>query len=97
MKFNLPDAALAAADADKLRVGNVYPARGGKGTAFWVVVAITESGASCLGLDREGNISSTVSYSRYVFEGGQYTKGRPCIGFVEGLEGMQLDVQWGCA
>lgn len=45
--------------------GNVYPAKGGRkapGTEFWLVVAVTGTGAHCVGYDRDGNPVSTTSY-----------------------------------
>lgn len=45
--------------------GNVYPAKGGRktpGTEFWLVVAVSNTGAHCVGYDRNGNPVSTTSY-----------------------------------
>lgn len=45
--------------------GNIYPAHGGRrkpGTEYWLVVAVSETGAHCLGYDADGNPVSTASY-----------------------------------
>lgn len=45
--------------------GNVYPAKGGRktpGTEFWLVVAVSDTGAHCVGYDRNCNPVSTASY-----------------------------------
>lgn len=45
--------------------GNVYPAKGGKrteNTAFWLVVACSNTGAHCIGLNTAGEPVSTTSY-----------------------------------
>lgn len=54
-----------------VRVGDVFNARGGRGrTALWVVVSLGCEGttAHMLGLDEEGAIISTASYSVSYFE-----------------------------
>jgi len=45
--------------------GNIYPAKGGRkspGTEFWLVVAVSATGAHCLGFDERGYPCSTTSY-----------------------------------
>lgn len=45
--------------------GNIYPAMGGRrspGTAFWLVVACSETSAHCIGFNNEGEPVSTTSY-----------------------------------
>ena len=45
--------------------GNVYPAMGGKktpGTDFWLVVAVSNTGAHCIGFDSDGAPVSTTTY-----------------------------------
>lgn len=95
MKFNIPDALQREVQDATVRIGNVYPAKGGKGTAFFVVVAIHKDSACLLGIDRDGNITSCTSYYKSVLEGGSYREPRPIMGFVEGLEELTFDVQWG--
>ncbi|MDE2102704.1 MAG: hypothetical protein KGL39_36000 [Patescibacteria group bacterium] len=93
MKFNLPEVADLTL-SNEVQVGNVYSAKGGKGTAFWVVVAVSERGVTCLGMNRAGEITSATSYGRHVFEGGAYSTGRPVLGHVAGLGDLSFDVQW---
>lgn len=45
--------------------GNIYPAKGGRkspGTEWWLVVAVSETGAHCIGFDADGRPCSTASY-----------------------------------
>lgn len=51
-------------DADVLP-GNVYPAMGGKktpGTDFWLVIAVSNTGAHCIGFNADGEPVSTTTY-----------------------------------
>lgn len=51
-------------DADVLP-GNVYPAMGGKktpGTDFWLVIAVSNTGAHCIGFNSDGEPVSTTTY-----------------------------------
>lgn len=60
--------------------GNIYPAKGGRrnpGTSFWLVVAVSNTGAHCLGFDDSGNPVSTVSYTKGAL------RERPVIGRVD--------------
>jgi hypothetical protein len=68
------------------KVGDVYPAQGGKPTAIWVVVGITANVAHMLGIDKHGAVCSTTSYGVHVLES------RVRIGRVE-LDGLSLTVQ----
>ena len=95
MKFNIPDALQREVRDNEVRVGNVYAAKGGKGTAFFVVVAMHKDSCSVIGIDRNGSITSASSYYKSSFEGGEYRSPRPVMGYVEGLEELTFDVQWG--
>ncbi len=47
----------------KVVPGNVYPAKGGKGsTEYWVVIALSPNGCHLLGFDKQGEPCSTASY-----------------------------------
>jgi hypothetical protein len=87
-----------------VRVGNVYPARGGRAGQkgyLYVVVAVTERKpdrfghdasagmACCLVVDRDGDIRGTTTYGAHYFEDRE-----PC-GFVHGLEGMLINLSVG--
>ena len=64
MKLNPTLLKVARQNSDVLP-GNVYPAKGGRktpGTEFWLVVAVSNTGAHCVGYDRNGNPVSTASY-----------------------------------
>lgn len=64
MKLNPTLLKVARQNSDVLP-GNVYPAKGGRktpGTEFWLVVAVGDTGAHCIGYDRNGNPVSTTSY-----------------------------------
>lgn len=72
------------------KVGNVYRAKGGRGsTCFWLLVAMGGGDAMhMLGLDRDGNIVSTASYTRGAIDG------REVVGFVPGIEDVKLNMEW---
>lgn len=47
-------------------VGNLYAAKGGRGTKFWLLIALKENGgAVLLGLDDESNIVSGQTYGAH--------------------------------
>lgn len=67
-------------------IGNVYAAKGGKGTRFWVVVAMKKETSYLLGVNEEGKISSSQSYYTDVV-------GRmPLIGYCPDVDGMEFNV-----
>lgn len=60
--------------------GNVYPAKGGRktpGTTWWLVVAVSDTGAHCIGFDDAGHPVSTASYLKSAM------RERPIIGRVD--------------
>ena len=71
----------------KPTVGNVYSARGGKPTRFWLVAAITDSGIKLLGLDEQGKICSTAGYNHKAVEQ------MPLVGFVPSFEYLDFIVE----
>lgn len=57
--------------------GNIYPAQGGRkspGTEYWLVVALTKTGAVCIGFDKDGNACSSGTYYQHSM------RSRPIIG-----------------
>ena len=59
-------------EACEVKVGNIYPAKGGAkgekgGTKFWLVVGLTQHGAHAIGLNDEGEIVSATSYLKSAF------------------------------
>lgn len=61
----------------KVVPGNLYAAKGGKPTKFWLVVSVRETSASMLGLDEEMNITTAQTYGTYAMER------RPLLGTVD--------------
>ena len=58
--------------------GNIYPAKGGKGdTEYWLVVAVSATGAHLLGFNKEGIPCSTATYLKGAM------RERPVIGRVD--------------
>lgn len=70
------------------KVGNVYPAQGGRPTVAWIVVGISSASnyAYLLGVDRNGNISGTQTYAIHALEA------RPLIGCCD-VDDILLTVQ----
>ena len=52
---------------NEVRPGNIYPAKGGRkpGTEYWLVVAVSETGAHLIGFNAEGQPVSTASYGKH--------------------------------
>jgi hypothetical protein len=61
MKFNLPSPGRAF-DCDELAVGNVYKCKGGGKTRYWIVIAFTERSVNLIGINGDGQITSTVNW-----------------------------------
>ena len=83
----------------ELRIGNVYPCKGGRRnsrgqkTAYWVVVGLAGSGAQLIGIDEEGAVTSAVTYGKHVFSCPLYAH-RHLLGRVEGLHEFKFKVKW---
>lgn len=77
-------------DASEVVPGNVYPAKGGRGnTAYWLVVATSQTGAHNIGFDEEGLPVSTASYLKSAM------RERPVIGRVD-ISSLSLEsLPWG--
>lgn len=52
----------------KVEPGNLYAAKGGKPTRYWLVVAVCGRYCPVLGLDAEMNIVSAQTYGVHAFE-----------------------------
>jgi hypothetical protein len=64
MRFDIGLLAKVVDNSD-VAPGNIYPAKGGRktpGTEWWLVVAVSKTGAHCVGFDEYGNACSTASY-----------------------------------
>ena len=89
MRFNLNDE-LEDRISDDIRVGDVYPAKGGRGGAvYWIVVGISGEwkSAKVLGIDKNGEVVTATGYNFHTLQD------RPRIGFVKGLEALEFDVE----
>lgn len=97
MKFNLPNPQPLPDIDMTLRVGNVYPAKGGKGdTKYWVVLAIYKDSAHMIGLNSNGQITKTQSYGVHVFDGSSWAFNRnlSLLGHCPEIENFELIVNW---
>ncbi len=60
--------------------GNIYPAKGGRkspGTEWWLVVAVSSTGAHCVGFNGRGDPCSATSYLKSAM------RERPIVGRVD--------------
>jgi hypothetical protein len=92
MKFNIPDQAAPLLEDQKLAIGNVYVCKGGGKTAYWVVVGIGERSVNLLGINRQGEVSSTANYGQHVFESNNFN--REVIGHCAGINDLEFDIIW---
>jgi len=93
MKFNLPTPEAPLDPSEELVIGNVYAAKGGNKTRYWVVVGIRDSTVILLGLNADGELSSAATYGAHVFsQGSRYN--RPVLGRCEGIEELNFDIVW---
>lgn len=69
MKFNIDDMGKVR-QIGEVQIGDVYPAKGGsrQKIAMWVVVGIRGNMCHLIGLNNEGEISSTSSYGIWAME-----------------------------
>lgn len=96
MKFNLPTPQPQTPHDESLRIGNVYACKGGGKTRYWIVIGLDDRSVNLVGIDRDGNVTSTQNYGRHVFDQSSplLFKRRPLIGRCEGLEALEFGVQW---
>lgn len=73
-------------------IGNVYKCKGGNKTAYWIVVAVRDGTVICLGIDRDGNITSSVNYGVHVFCG--YPWCREALGKVTDMIDLNFTISW---
>ena len=66
-------------NASEVVPGNIYPAKGGRkpGTEYWLVIAVSTTGAHLIGFNAEGEPVSTASYLKSAM------RERPVIGWVD--------------
>ena len=96
MKFNLPTPLPHPERDETLRIGNVYPCKGGGKTRFWIVIGLDDRSVNLVGINSDGVVTSTQNYGRHVFEGNTCSlfQKRTLLGRCEGLESLEFDVQW---
>jgi hypothetical protein len=95
MKINMPETGPEPFD-QTFKVGNVYRAKGGKKTQFFILVGFDESQAFFLGINREGKLTSATNYGRQCFEGNAHWLCREVVGFCSELADMELNIEWSC-
>lgn len=93
MQFSMPDVPPEQCPEAKVEIGNVYQAKGGSKTKYWVVIGISDNRVHVVGLDSEGAMVSVASYYKHVFCGGSMWRPREVIGRVEGLDSLMFDIQ----
>ena len=74
------DLLIKAKEESDVVPGNVYPAKGGRktpGTEWWLVVAVSNTGAHCIGFNDSGYPVSTTTYLKSAM------RERPVIGRVD--------------
>jgi hypothetical protein len=94
MKFILPQPAPRPAIDTSLRIGNVYPCKGGGKTHYWIVVGLSERTVNLLGINSDGQVTSTANYGAHVFEGSVGFPGRDLLGHCGGMEALEFDITW---
>lgn len=92
MKFNTTNA--PAIPDDSVAIGNVYLSKNSRVTKYWVVVGLRDRTVIMLGLDEEGNISSSASYGQHCFEDAAWCKGRKPIGRVVNMPTLEFQIEW---
>lgn len=73
--------------SSRCEVGNIYPAMGGQGARYFVIVAVRRNMAHAIGFDNDGQAVSTTSYGTSTFEG------RRLLGRVKNLQSF-LEAEW---
>lgn len=103
MKFNLPIVeCLPEVEFREVQVGDIYPAKGGAKTRYWIVLALSGRESfqgemvHMIGLNAEGDIVATTSYGRHAIEGTRdgLFKPRQLLGRVKDIQDLQFDIEW---
>lgn len=94
MKFTVPTPAPRPPIDTTLRIGNVYPCKGGGKTHYWIVVGISDRTVNLLGINCDGVVTSTANYGVHVFDGSSFYPGRELLGHCDGLDAMEFDITW---
>lgn len=95
MKFNLPQPAPRAEFDSTLQLGNVYRCKGGGKTHYWIVIGATERTVNLLGINSDGQVTSTANYGAHVFDGSAIGfAGRELLGRCAGIDSLEFDIEW---
>lgn len=82
-----------------LSVGNVYPCHGGYRAegAYWVVIALTDTGAVCVRVTHDGTIVGAANYGRHVFDGSSkyFQRHKTLIGTCAIPANLKLKINFG--
>lgn len=84
MKFNFPEGRKPT-PPQEVEVGNVYGSKNTHKTVAWIVLQVVGRTAHMVGVDADGQISTTQSYNVMAMEG------RALIGRVD-LSAMEFDI-----
>lgn len=90
MKFNTTDA--PEIDPPHSIVGNVYRCMGGRKSGYWIVVAVHVNTVVVLGLNNEGEITSSSNYGLHVFYGNPWS--REPVGRVIEMPDLNFVIEW---
>lgn len=93
MKFNLPIEP-EEKDSSELRVGNVYKCKGGGKTSFWIIINVDDKSVQCIGINRDGIITSATAYWRHVFDNSTTLFRREPVGFCAGMDSLEFNINW---
>lgn len=94
MKFNLPQPAPCQPLDTTLTIGNVYRCKGGGKTHYWIIVGLSERTVNLLGINSDGQVTSTANYGAHVFDGSVGFSGRELLGRCSGLAELDFDIEW---
>jgi hypothetical protein len=97
MKFNLQNPQPVPDIDFTLRVGNVYPSKNTRHTKYWIVVAVNSSGVHLFGLNGNGEITTSSTLGKHVFDGTSplFTRGESLVGRCESLsDSMDFKIEW---
>lgn len=84
MQFNYPEGRRPS-DPPAVEIGNVYSSKNTHKTKAWVVMSVYGNMVHLLGIDAEGQVSTTQSYNLHTMER------RPLIGRVD-ISSLEFDI-----
>lgn len=63
-----------------------------KKTDYWIVVGFDDKSVNLLGINKNGEVSSTVNYGIHVFTSPLFN--RVLIGRCSSIEKLEFDIEW---